>query len=286
MIKNFWELVRKQRKIVKMSPFSNRGNKSSEKKWFVSTWNAIFGPGMDLHGGSRKYEHYLFVISILAIFLSALAILNAYFHFINISSYDIIQEGQSPSFLLAGYLGMFIGIAFLPIPDYFLIPAYGYLSSIGIFNPYTSFLVCLVAAVLPMEYAPGRLVGRPLLLKGLSFFHIYEKDIEAADKWLAEHGRFSVLISTFIPFFYSITSLAAGTLKMNVIEFLLASAAGFGVRYVFLEYIGYHSVYIFTTSFDYSHILLFCLAIILSSLYAAFYIIRTLQSDGRRVTPS
>ena len=264
-----------------MSPFSNRSNKPSEKKWFVSTWKAVSGSGGDKQERSRKYEHYLFVVSILAISLSALALLNAYFHFLNISSYDIIQEGESSPFLLAGYLGMFISIAILPIPDYFLVPAYGYLSSIGLFNPYTTFLVCLASAILPIEYAPGRLAGRPLLLKGLSYFRIYEKDIEAADKWLAEHGRFSVLISTFIPYFYSITSIAAGTLKMNVVEFLLASAAGFGLRYAFLEYIGYHSVYIFTASFDYSQRTLFSLALIVSSLYAALYLIRTLRSTDR-----
>lgn len=226
----------------------------------------------------HKYWHYLFVVSILVILLSALVLLNAYFHFANISSYDIRQLGGSSQFLLAGYLGMFISIAFLPIPDYLLIPAYGYLSVTGVFDPYTTFLVCLAAAILPIEYAPGRLAGRPLLLKGLSYVHIYEKDIEAADKWLAEHGRFSIFISTFIPYFYSVTSLAAGTLKMNVVGFLLASSLGYGLRYVFLEYIGYHSVYIFAASFDYSQRPLFFLLLILSSLYAALYLMGTLRS--------
>jgi membrane protein DedA with SNARE-associated domain len=180
---------------------------------------------------------------------------------------------------------MFISLAFLPIPDYLLVPAYGYLSLIGVFNPYTTFLVCLVAAILPIEYVPGRFAGRPLLLKGLSYIHIYEKDIEAADKWLAEHGRFSIFISTFIPYLYSVTSLAAGTLKMNAVAFLLASSLGFGLRYVFLEYIGYHSVYIFAASFDYSQRTLFSLLLILSSLYAIFYLMGTLRST-RRVSAS
>lgn len=180
--------------------------------------------------------------------------------------------------MLAGYVGIFISLAFLPVPDYFLVPAYGYLPSIGVFNPYTTFRVCLAAAVLPMEYAHGRLAGRPLLLKGLSYIHIYEKDIEAADKWLVEHGRFSIFISTFILYFYSVTSLAAGTLKMNVIAFLLVSSVGFGLRFIFLEYIGYHSVYIFAASFDYSQRALFFLLLILSSLYAALYLTGTLRS--------
>ncbi len=246
--------------------------------WFAPVRKSVPASGGDGHRMPRKYWHYLFVVSIFTISLSVLALLNSYFSFFNLSSYKI---SLSSPFLLASYLGMFISLAFLPIPDYILVPAYGYLSSIGVFDPYTTFLVCLAAAVFPIEYVPGRLAGRPLLLKGLSYFRITEKDIEVADKWLEEHGRFSVLISTFIPYFYSVTSLAAGTLKMNVVAFLLASATGFGLRYVLLEYVGYHSVYIFTASFDYSQRTLFSLLLIFSFVYAALYLIGTLRSTRR-----
>ena len=234
------------------------------------------------HGRPHKYWHYLFVISILIILLSILALLNAYFHLINVSSYNINQEDASSPFLLASYLGMFISIAFLPVPDYFLVPAYGYLSLIGLFNPYYTFMVCLVGAVLPIEYVCGRLAARPLVLKVMSFLRISEKNIETADRWLMEHGIFSIFIATFIPFFYSVASLAAGTLKMKSVAFLLSSAAGFGLRFVFLEGVGYYSIYIFTASFDYSQRTLFSLLLILSSIYAAFYLARPLaRSYGK-----
>jgi membrane protein DedA with SNARE-associated domain len=239
-------------------------------------WKTILGFGGDKHGRPRKYWHYLFVISILIILLSVLALLNAYFHLTNVSSYNINHEGVSSPFLLAGYLGMFISVAILPVPDYFLVPAYGYLSLIGVFNPYYTFLVCLVGAVFPIEYVCGRLAARPLLLKVLSLLRISEKNIETADKWLVEHGKFSIFTSTFIPFFYNVTSLAAGTLKMNPVAFFLASSAGFGLRFVFLEGVGYYSIYIFTASFDYSQRTLFSLLLILSSVYAALYLVRTL----------
>jgi len=248
-------------------------------------WKTILGFGGDKHGRPHKYWHYLFVISILIILLSVLAMLNAYFHLINVSSYNINKEGVSQPFLLAGYLGMFISVAFLPVPDYFIVPAYGYLSSIGIFNPYYTFLLCLVGAVFPIEYVCGRLAARPLLLKVLSLLRISEKNIETADKWLVEHGKFSIFISTFIPFFYNVTSLAAGTLKMKPVAFILSSSAGFGLRFVFLEGVGYYSIYIFTASFDYSQRTLFSLLLILSSVYAALYLVRTL-ARGHRGTKS
>ncbi len=231
---------------------------------------------------TRKYGHYLFVTSILIILLSVLGLANGYFRLFTTSSYDINQLGVSSPYLLAGYLGMFISMAILPIPDYILVPVYGYLSSIGIFNPLATFLVCLVAALFPIEYVCGRFAGRPLLLKGLSYFRITEKDIEVADNWLVEHGKFSIFISTLIPFFYSVTSLAAGTLKMKAAPFFLYSTVGFGLRYVFLEYIGYFGIYIFTASFDYSERTLFSLLLILSSVYAALYLTGTFRSKRLR----
>jgi membrane protein DedA with SNARE-associated domain len=247
-------------------------------------WKSILGFGGDEHGKPSKYWHYLLVISILIMSLSILALLNAYFHLINIPSYNINQGGVSSPYLLMGYLGMFISIAFLPLPDYFLVPAYGYLSLIGFFNPYYTFLVCVVGAVFPVEYVCGRFAARPVLLKVMSLFHISEKSVETADKWLVEHGLFSIFISTFIPFFYGAISLAAGTLKMKSAVFLISSAAGFGVRFVFLEAVGYYSIYIFTASFAYSQRALFSLLLILSSVYVAFYLVRTLAGVLKKRT--
>jgi membrane protein DedA with SNARE-associated domain len=226
----------------------------------------------------HKYWHYLFVISIFIVLLSVLALLNAYYHFTNVSSYDINQQGVSSS---ADYLGMFISMAILPIPDYILVPAYGSLSAVGILNPFATFLVCLAGALFPIEYFCGRFAARSLLLKGLSLMRISEKDIEVADKWLVDHGHFSIFISTFIPFFYTVASLAAGTLKMKPGRFFLASAAGFGLRFVFLEYVGYYSVYVFTASFDYSQRTLFSLLLILSFAYAALHLVRTMRSHSK-----
>lgn len=222
--------------------------------------------------GRTKYWHYLFVTSIFVMSLCILALLNSYVHFANVTSYTL-GGAETSQFLLATYLGMFLSILLLPIPDYVLVPVYGYLSAIGIFNPLTTFLVCLVGAVIPVEFIPGRYAARPLLLKGLRYFGITENDIGVADRWIGEHGKFSIFISTFIPFFYSVVSLAAGTLRMSFVDFLLSSAAGFGVRYAFLEYIGYKSVFIFTVSFDYSNRGLFSLLLVLSAIYAAVYLV-------------
>jgi len=224
----------------------------------------------------HKNWHYLFVVSILTISLCLLALLNAYLRLNTTSSYGISHGGVPPSLLVAGYLGMFLGIFVSPIPDYFLVPVYGYLSSVGVFNPYITFLVCMVAATLPIEYAAGRFAGRPLLLKVLSYVRITENDIRVADDWLIEHGRFSIFTCTFIPFFYSVASLAAGTLKMSARNFLVLSLTGFGVRFVFLEYVGYSSIDLLTASFDFSQRVIFVALLFTSIGYLVVYLVKTL----------
>jgi membrane protein DedA with SNARE-associated domain len=173
-------------------------------------------------------------------------------------------------------MGMFLSLAFSPVPDYFLVPAYGYLSTIGLFNPYYTFIVCLIGALVPIEYICGRFAARPLLVKVMSFMRISEENLEKTDKWLVDHGKFSIFISTFIPFFYSAASLAAGTLKMKAAQFFLYSTAGFALRFIFLEAVGYYGIYVFTSSFDYSHKNLFILLLLLSSAYVATHILRIL----------
>lgn len=231
----------------------------------------------------NKYWHYLFVIAVLTVFVSFLALVNGYFHLVNISPYRTAGKGLPAGFLLTGYLGMFLTMVFSPVPDYFLIPAFGYLSMVGMFNPYYTFLVCVLGALFPIEYVCGRFAARPLLLKALSFFRISEKTLETTDKWLADHGRFSILISTFIPFFYSVASLAAGTLKMRATEFILFSTAGFAVRYAFLELIGYYGIYVFASSFDYSQRTMFFMLLGLSSIYVAIHFVRILAPNSNKL---
>lgn len=231
-----------------------------------------------------RYLHYTFVVALLVAALSALGLLNAYMHFIDLSPYKASVQNDPDYLLLAGYLGIFLTILISPVPDYLLLPVYGYLSFLGLFNPAWVFFLCLAGAVFPIEYAAGRFAARPLLLKGLSVFRIREKEIQEADAWIFRHGKFSVFISTFIPFFYSLVALAAGTLRMGAVAFLVDSAIGFGLRYAFLEYVGYYGVRVFSYSFDYSLRYLLVALLVVSLPYVAAYLSRALVL--RRSRPS
>jgi len=226
----------------------------------------------ELPRSRSKYWHYAFVTALLIMAVCILALLNAYLRIDNQASYAADQTGVPSSILLAGYIGMFFSILVLPVPDYVLVPVYGSLSSVGIFDPVTTFLVCVGASVFPVEYVCGRLLARPVVSKILPFFMMSERELEIADRWVLEHGRFSVFISTFIPFFYSAVCLVAGTLRMGVVAFLLSCVAGFGIRFAVLEYAGYYSVYIFTAAFDYSQRLPLAILLVASSAFAALYL--------------
>jgi len=237
---------------------------------------------------SGRYSYYLFVASLFFAVVSLIGLTNAYLHYVNISSYYSYQREVLRPFSLTGYSGMFVIVAFAPLPDYLIIPLYGYLSAIGIFNIYLTFAVSVSSMLFEMgiEYAGGRFGGRPLLLKVLSKFHITEGDIEFADNWIAKHGPVSIFLATFIPYFKNVTSIAAGTLRMNAFWFFLSNLAGFGLRFAFLLYIGYRSIYVLTPGFDYHNRNLLFLVAALSCSYIALYMIRKTIKIRRKIIAS
>lgn len=244
------------------------------------------GPVAPLSAGApdpvHRYWHYLFVIAVLTMFLSILALLNGFLRFYNTAAYAPAQAGLSSSDIDAGYVAMFVVMGVSPIPDYVVVPVYGALCATGLFNPYVTFAICLAGDLLPVEYACGRLAARPLLLRGLSYLRMSEQSLEEAERWVVTHGNFSIFVSTFIPFFYSVVGLAAGTLKMKAGPFFAYSTAGFAMRLAFLEYVGFYGVFIFTASYDYSQRSLFALALGLSGLYVVVHLVRTLGPRTRR----
>ena len=96
---------------------------------------------------------YAFVVAASVAPLSVAALLNAYLHFSAQASYTLALEHDSTYLLMAGYLGMFLTILVSPIPDYILLPVYGFLSAAGVFNPFDTFLVCDAGAVVPVPTA-------------------------------------------------------------------------------------------------------------------------------------
>jgi membrane protein DedA with SNARE-associated domain len=230
-----------------------------------------------------KYWHYYLVVSVLTLSMSITLLMNGFLHFLNLSSGYTDEKAIFRPFSVFGYGGIALAVMFFPLPDYIIVPFFAYLSSVGEFNVWDIYGVSVLSMVFLMSaiYAAGRLATRPIVLKILSYFRLKEEDIEAADKWVMKHGTFSIFIATFIPYFKTVTSLAAGTLKMNYLSFLISNIAGFGIRFLFLVYIGYYSIFVLTPQLDYSLRWLFLLLILVSAGYIGSYLF--LPGKGKRM---
>lgn len=217
-----------------------------------------------INGKVAEYFYYIETIAIIGIVISVLGITNGYLHYFNYKNYYSSEVKVFSPFYYLGYIGIFLIIAFAPPPDYLLVPFYGYLASLSYFNVYLVFAVAVIAMMFltAIEYFGGRFAGRPLLLRALLHVGITERDISVADDWISNHGIFSIFIATFVPYFKNVTSLAAGTLKMNSLKFFVTNAIGFSLRFAILVYIGYEGINVFLPSFDVKFMpLLYLLAI-------------------------
>ncbi len=217
----------------------------------------------------QKYILYIQILLIIAIILSSISIANGFLHFISPTiNLRSLSFGIFEPVYLLGYLGMFILVAFAPLPDYIIVPFYGYLAFVGIFNVYATLFVSVGAMLFLsiVEYFAGRYAGRALLLRGLSAFKIHEEDLMLADLWIEKHGTFSIFISTFVPYIKTVIALAAGTLKMKFANFVFSNFLGYFIRFVILLYIGYGSFRIMLVIFEGRFFVYFIVADIVSGL--------------------
>jgi len=201
-----------------------------------------------------KYGYYMFVSSLLIFATSMIFLLNGYFHFMNVPKQTTGFNFPLDKSDLLTYLSVFILVAFSPFPDYFIVPFLGYLSYLGFFNLYLVIIISSLADLLLMEldYLAGRFAGRPIVIKFLNIFRVKVKEFHDPEIWIKKHGAMAVFIATFIPFLKHLTSVAAGTLKMNLFWFTVGNFVGFFIRFLLLAYLGYRGVYLLSPNLDFS----------------------------------
>ena len=223
-----------------------------------------------------KYLHYGMVLSLTAIVLSILILSNISFHFL---PSDIISAHTEDivfgPFYVLGYTGFFILTMFSPLPDYIIVPFYGYLASIGLFNPYILFIISVLAMTLlmQMEFFAGKYGGRPLLLKVLKYFGVKEREMAVAERWIDRHGTFSVFVFTFIPYVKTAMALTSGLLKMRSLNYLFANLTGFAIRFAILIYVGYNGIDIIADLVNPKYDFISFTALGFATAYVAFYFV-------------
>ncbi len=182
-----------------------------------------------------------------------------------------------------GYLGLFglmaLEGASLPIPSEIIAPAAGYLAAKGVFNFYIAAIAILAGNMLgaSIDYAIGYFIGKDLVYKHLSLFHIKKSRLDAFDRWFDINGGMAVFVSRMVPVVRGLISFPAGFARMDFKKFFAYSLIGSAIWDIVLMLFGYYllsskNLYIAMTS----------AAVLIIVLYAIYKIVLRKTRHMRR----
>ena len=144
----------------------------------------------------------------------------------------------------SGYLGIFVLMimesATLPIPSEVVLPLGGFLVSQGRLEFWTTVVAASLGSLIGtmVDYGIGYYLGRPAVLRYGRIVRIRENHLRTAEAWFASHGRSAVFLARFVPLLRTLIAFPAGTVKMDLKQFLVFSAVGIFIWDVALVYIG------------------------------------------------
>jgi membrane protein DedA with SNARE-associated domain len=139
-----------------------------------------------------------------------------------------ITETMSDLGLSGLFVLMGLESAGAPIPAEIVLPFGGYL----VYLRRISFWGALAATNLGglagflLQYALGRLGGRPLIRKYGPYLLISPAHLDKAERWFADQGPRAVFVARLLPVVRGLISLPAGAARMPLPTFILWSLAG------------------------------------------------------------
>jgi membrane protein DedA with SNARE-associated domain len=145
-----------------------------------------------------------------------------------------------------GYLAIFVLMllesASLPVPSEVVLPVAGLLAAKGLLSFPLAFVAGLIGAVIGslIDYALGYYIGKELIYKHLSFFHIKRSSLDQFDIWFEKNGIAAVFLTRMIPVVRTVINFPAGFAKMRLTEFLGYSLAGMILWDLILMTYGYY----------------------------------------------
>lgn len=147
-----------------------------------------------------------------------------------------------------GYVGivalMFLENIFPPIPSELIMPLAGFTSvqgDLAFIGVVLAGTLGSVIGALPLYYL-GRIVGEERLKQWADrygkWLTVSGKEIERADQWFERHGHKAVFFGRLVPGVRSLISIPAGISGMNLLQFVLYSAAGALIWTAVLAFLG------------------------------------------------
>ena len=145
-----------------------------------------------------------------------------------------------------GYLAIFVLMVLestsLPIPSEVVLPLCGLLAEKGLLNFYLAFAVVMLGSVVGMAiaYAIGYYIGKDVIYKHLSLFHVKKESLDRFDAWFDRNAVAAVFISRLIPEVRALMSFPAGFAEMPLKEFFAYSIAGAAIWNLMLMLFGFY----------------------------------------------
>lgn len=144
------------------------------------------------------------------------------------------------------YAGIFIalglGIAGLPIPDETLMAYAGFLVFQGKLNYSYTIVVAFMGTScgITIGYVLGRTFGNSFIKRYAAKIRIHPDDIQEAEKFYNQYGKYAVFIGYFIPGVRHLTAIFAGASLMPYRTFALFAYTGGLIWTVSLVSLGYY----------------------------------------------
>ncbi len=133
----------------------------------------------------------------------------------------------------AGYLGaaflMALESMIAPVPSEAVMPFVGFMVADGKWDLWTAIVATSTGSVVgsAISYAMGYYGGRPFVLKVGRYLLLNPHDLERTEDFFSRRkGTLTLFISRFIPVVRHLVSVPAGTGKMRLFPFLMATLAG------------------------------------------------------------
>jgi membrane protein DedA with SNARE-associated domain len=126
------------------------------------------------------------------------------------------------------FIALGLGIVGLPIPDETLMAYAGFLVFQGKLNYLYTILVAFMGTScgITIGYFLGRTFGNPFIKRYAAKMHVNPDDIQDAEKFYNQYGKFALFIGYFIPGVRHLTAIFAGTSLMPYRTFALFAYTG------------------------------------------------------------
>ncbi|MES2153512.1 MAG: DedA family protein [bacterium] len=144
-----------------------------------------------------------------------------------------------------GPLGVFLLMAMesmvIPIPSEAVMPLAGVLAAQGSMSIWAALLAASLGSIAGsyLSYLLGAYGFAPVVERYGKYVLVQKHHLDSAHAWLERRGAWAIFVCRFIPGVRHVISIPAGSARMPLRPFLLATFVGATIWNVFLFWIGY-----------------------------------------------